>query len=485
MRHANPTRGRFIALFALLRPVGVAMMLTLGWRCCVFDIARADEVAASNPLPKVLRYDDDCRYLVDPSRHDDLWDPIKFIPLTALKESYLTIGGEWRERFESYENPTFGLHGVDDDRYLLQRFLLNADLHLGEDFRTFVQLGSYQQFGRQGGPLPTDEDDLDLQQGFLEAKVGLDAGTQLGARAGRQEIILGSGRLVTMREGPNIRRSFDGLRTMFRAGDLRLDGLLVRTVEINNGIFDDKTDPDQSLWGLYAVMPFPGISGAHLDLYYLGLETDTSVYAAGVGGETRHSLGTRFWGVFGPLDYNLEALYQLGSFDGSDIRAWGASSDIGVSFADFWLRPRLGLKADAESGDSNLADHQLETFNPLFPNHAYFSEAALAAPVNSLDVHPNVTFWPLEGLSVNLGVDFFWRENTDDAIYSASLTPIAGTAGGNDRYIGSLITAHGQWHLDRHVELNLDYTHFNAGATVTQAGGTDVDFFMFSAAYRF
>jgi hypothetical protein len=31
----------------------------------------------------------------------------------------------------------------------------------------------------------------------------------------------------------------------------------------------------------------------------------------------------------------------------------------------------------------------------------------------------------------------------------------------------------------------LDYTHFNAGATVKQAGGTDVDFVMFSAAYRF
>ena len=70
-------------------------------------------------------------------------------------------------------------------------------------------------------------------------------------------------------------------------------------------------------------------------------------------------------------------------------------------------------------------------------------------------------------------------------MYTASLTPIPGTAGGDDPYIGNLITIHGEWRPDRHLEFNADYTHFNAGGTVEQAGGSDVDFFMLSAAYRF
>jgi hypothetical protein len=38
---------------------------------------------------------------------------------------------------------------------------------------------------------------------------------------------------------------------------------------------------------------------------------------------------------------------------------------------------------------------------------------------------------------------------------------------------------------DKPLEFNADYTHFDVGGTVKQAGGTDVDFVMLSAAYRF
>lgn len=436
-------------------------------------------------MPKVLRYEEDYRYLADQAKRSDFWDPIKFIPLTSSKESYLTLGGEWRERFENYDPPAFGLPGIDHDAFVLHRLLLSGDLHLGEQFRTFVQLGSHQESGRKGLPVPTDEDDLDLQQGFLETRLDVTDTTSIGLRAGRQEIILGSGRLVTIREGTNVRRSFDGARAMLRSGGYALDALWARTVDLEHGIFDDETNTNEALWGLYGVLPVPGIGGAHLDLYYLGLEREPAFYFAGTADERRHSLGGRFWGNAGSFDYNLEALYQFGDFGDSDIGAWGASSDIGFTFADVPWQPRIGLKADGESGDDDLADNHLGTFNPLFPNHAYFSEAALAAPMNAIDVHPNLTLHPLDDLTLRVGWDFFWREDTDDGIYAASLAPIPGTAGGGDRYIGNLVTIHGQWRPDRHLEFNADYTHFNAGRTVTQAGGTDVDFVMLSAAYRF
>lgn len=445
----------------------------------------ADEAAQPDPYPKVLRYEEDYRYLADPTKRSDFWDPIKFIPLTASKESYLTIGGEWRERYENFDPPAFGLTGIDHDGFVLHRLLLSGDLHLGEEFRTFVQLGSHFESGRKGLPVSTDDDDLDLQQGFLETKFDLTEVTSAGLRAGRQEIVLGSGRLVTIREGTNVRRSFDGARAMLRSAGYNVDALWAETVELEEGLFDDEPNSDEALWGLYGVLPAPGIESAHLDLYYLGLEREPAFYAAGTADERRHSVGARFWGDAGSFDYNLEALYQFGEFGGREIGAWAASSDIGFTFTDVSWQPRIGLKANAESGDDDLTDDRLGTFNPLFPNHAYFTEAALAAPMNGIDVHPNLTLHPTDELTLRVGWDFFWREDTDDGIYSAALTPIAGTAGGDDRYIGNLVIVHGQWRPDRHLELNAEYTHFEVGGTVKQAGGRDVDYVMFSAAYKF
>ena len=205
----EPTGG-----MAVIQPTRIALIAGL----LAFPAASlADEAAQPTPYPKILRYEEDYRYLADPTKRSDFWDPIKFIPLTPSKESYLTIGGEWRERYENFDPPAFGLTGIGHDEFVLHRLLLSGDLHLGEEFRTFVQLGSHFESGRKGLPVPTDEDDLDLQQGFLELNFDVTETTNAGLRAGRQEIILGSGRLVTIREGTNVRRSFDGARAMLRS----------------------------------------------------------------------------------------------------------------------------------------------------------------------------------------------------------------------------------------------------------------------------
>jgi hypothetical protein len=66
---------------------------------------------------------------------------------------------------------------------------------------------------------------------------------------------------------------------------------------------------------------------------------------------------------------------------------------------------------------------------------------------------------------------------------------LAGTHPGNRRRRRSLHWQSGrsswQWRPDRHLEFNVEYTHFDVGGTVKQAGGKDVDFVMLSAAYRF
>src|SRR5205814_3483420 len=89
----------------------------------------------SAPPFKQLRYNENYAYLRDTSRHSDYLDAIKFIPLNTNRDWYLTLGGEIRERYESYHNSLWGRGPQDDNGYLLQRYMVHADAHLGDDFR--------------------------------------------------------------------------------------------------------------------------------------------------------------------------------------------------------------------------------------------------------------------------------------------------------------------------------------------------------------
>jgi Alginate export len=159
--------------------------------------------------------------------------------------------------------------------YDLHRLLLNGDLHIGDSFRTFIQFGNHLVSSKSLSP-PTDVDRFDLQQGFADLKAPLGQNVSMTFRGGRQEILLGSERLVGVREGPNIRMSFDGGRVFYESPDLRLDAFGVVPVVPERGVFDDRGDarqafPGKVLWGVYGVMPVKAVPGLHLDLYYLGL----------------------------------------------------------------------------------------------------------------------------------------------------------------------------------------------------------------------
>src|SRR6266540_3797213 len=147
---------------------------------------------APRPPPYLqLRYDEDYSFLNDPARRTDFLDPLKYIPLDGSGEFYLGFGGEARERYEYFHNSLWGQGPQDDDGYLLQRYMLHADLHLGESLRVFGQLKSGLENGRSGGPRPTDEDKLDLHQAFLDVTLATINSTTLVFRGGRQELLFG------------------------------------------------------------------------------------------------------------------------------------------------------------------------------------------------------------------------------------------------------------------------------------------------------
>mgnify|MGYP000665070938 FL=1 len=456
--------------------------------------AAAAQTAPSPPPPpaapgappdfKLFRYDEDYRYLADPSAPRDYWDPMKHIVLDRDYPIYLSVGGELRERFEYYSAPDFGLFGAKPNGYLLQRFLINSDLHVGDGFRAFVQLGSYFAFGKDFAA-PPYEDQLDVQQAFVDFRVPLapEIGLAPILRAGRQEMAFGSQRIVAIRDAPNVRRAFDGFRLHAEMGNFRIDALAVRPVLNRLGVFDDPSNTNQALWGLYATAMFA--PGRGLDLYYLGYDNARSAFAGSAGQETRQSIGLRLFGVAGGWDWDWEALWQFGSFANRQILAWTVSSNTGYTFRETPWSPRLGLKADIASGDSTPGGRTVGTFNALYPKLAYFNAAALVAPANVMDLQPSLAIRPFRNVAVTLGWDFLWRQTTQDAIYVEPFVAVPGTAGQGSSYIGNQIALDIAWQIDRHILLEASYVHFTAGDTLRSAGGRDVDFVAVAATYRF
>jgi hypothetical protein len=426
-----------------------------------------------------LRQDEDWSPLCDSALRTALVDALKCIPLTADGSAWLSLGGEVRQRYEYTHNPLWGDDPQDDNGVFLQRYMAQGDLHLNRHVRLFGQLYSALQDGRAGPTSPVDENQLDVQQAFVELSAPLPESSSGMLRAGRQELRYGSGRLVDVREGPNVRRKFDGGLGRLARDNWRLDAIAVRPADDEPGMFDDGTNGSQALWGTYLAgrspswLPF----GSSLEVYYLGYRNDQATYDQGSGPETRQTVGARVWGERVGWDWNWEFIGQFGEFGRGDIRAWSVATDTGYTWNGAPLIPRVGLSANIASGDEDPDDPDLETFNPLYPRGSYFSELALLGPRNFYNLHPFLTVNPTDRLAITADVDFFWRLQTEDGIYSPNGQLLRSGAGSDARYVGTEVSLNTSWQVNGWINLTGVYAHFFPGRFVQETGpAKDIDY---------
>jgi len=408
------------------------------------------------PLPT---YEEDWRALQGVAR-TDLWDPVKFVPLSADGTTSLSLGGEVRVTYERFGNPNFGLTPPDPAGYLLQRYLLHADVHVGSRVRVWTEFNSSLENGRIGGPRPViDEDRLDLHQAFVDVTVGATGPSAAVLRVGRQEIAVGSGRMYALREGPNVPLSFDGVRLIAHAGPWHLDSWAARPVDTTPGVFDDGSHRSFDVWGVYGRRVITlWRRSVGLDVYYLGLARDAAQFGQGTANETRHTFGARVWHQ-GTWAYDVEAMFQAGRFGSGDIRAWRSVIEGSHLLADAVWSPRLGLVFDAASGDKNPADPNLQTFNAMFQSGMYSGRAQLLGPSNSVRFEPSVTFAPARQVLVSAGLGFYWRESIYDALYGIPGQVVVPSNGVTDRYEGSRPTVQIDWQLTRHLSAHVNYIY--------------------------
>lgn len=376
-----------------------------------------------------------------------------------------------REQLEHVSDDVFGAGGTRDD-VAQHRLLVSLDGRPFPSLRTFLELGAYAQNGRNGGSSPVDESDPDLHQGIVEWRP---QNGPLQLSLGRQEWTLGSGRLISVRDGPNIRRTFDGARLDTQLAAFQLRAFWGRPVRNEPEAFDDRARRAEHLSGLQLAIPLAGAVGA--EIYALDYARDQARFAQGLADEDRRSFGLRLHGRRGRFDFNSEAVWQSGHWGDARIRAWTLANDFGwQATAGDALRPRLGLKADLASGDRHAGDGRLETFNALYPNPSYFSDASLIAPANLIDLQPHLSLGLPRGLSLHAGWNLLWKHREADAVYTTPvpLAPVADSTG-RARFIGHQWQLSARQILGGHMSVEASYVRFEPGKGLSglQDGGID------------
>jgi|GEM_PF-3933678 hypothetical protein len=407
-------------------------------------------VTQAQTIFKNHRYDDDVNLLIEKQP----W--LSGIKNIAIGSTRLDVGGEARISREWSINPDFGKGINQAQGYWLGRYALHFNLKMSEDFRLFTQFKYSNVEGKDGEPGKLDDDYLDVQQLFLD-KLWMNSDGNSFLRIGRQEASIGSGRWVSLREGPNSRLTFDSLLWQQRFGEQVLELFAGRPTLIEREDFDNKQDPDQ-LFVVLSGNRFWKIGDSVVDGYLIYFQDDVAEYRSVSGTEERYGVGTRWMTGTGDVKGNTDVMFQWGRVNDTDIVAYGLASEI------LWRRsPVLSYttKLSYFTGDGATGDGQLSTFNAFYPRGTYYGWSAQIGHPNLVAIQPGAVYFLRDDLRFASDIGFYWRQSKGDTIYRGNSTPLSfANVDSDQNFIGSQFNALLEWQTTPVVVTSLEYSYF-------------------------
>ena len=425
------------------------------------------------------RSEEDWSVLADPRVAREPLDGLKYIPLVPTDPKiYLSFGVNVRERLVLDHATFFGTPPGESGEWILSRLEWHADLRLGNHIQIFTQFTNAIVPGKEKR-LAVDQDRLDVEQAFIGLTEPFAGGT-LRLRLGRHVLPFELQRFVSVREGPNLRQSYDAAFADFERGGWRVSGAYTQPVQIRDEhAFDDYSNHHLTFSGGRVQYRWPG--STQLSVSYSNYRQDDAVFASVRGNERRNSIDVRTSGTANAFDWDVEGMNQSGSIGAQTIDAKALGSSVGYTFVDVRWKPRMGLAVDVATGDRNPIDDRLDTFNPLFPN-AYYLAGYTGFP-NLIHVRPALTVQPARTINLTAAFGGQWRETTADAVYVFPNVPLVGTAGTPGRYTGTYGELRGDWTITPHYVVALDAVLYAIGTAIRQAGGRDANYVSVQVSY--
>jgi len=440
------------------------------------QVVRADDQTATPQRPAILfnRWQEDWSVLADPRVPRQPFDEFKYIPLSDTdRYTYLSFGADSRERFEANNAAGFGTGANRNQDYVISRNEFHADLRIANQVQAFVQLqADYAPWKTM--LTPVDVDRLDLEQAFVVLTEAVGGGT-LKLRAGRQQFAFDLQRFVSVRDGPNVRQSYDAGWADYENGPWRFITFYSLPVQVrDNRIFDDYSSVTKQTFGM-ARAEYKFSESLFIAGYYANFTQANVQFPNASGDERRDIFDVHLNGNANHFDFDLEVMNQTGRIGIEPIEAWAVGSIAGYTFAKVNWSPRVGIQLDAASGDGSTKQ-TFGTFNPLFPNGYYFTLAGYTGYANLIHVKPSLTLTPTSSLKIVIAAAAQWRQTTADAVYIQPDLAVPKTAGRPGAYTGSYGQFRLDWTIDRATSFAIEAVHFKIGEAVRNAGGHDSNY---------
>lgn len=433
--------------------------------CCDKKQKALSAAVASSHKP--LFYDNDFSYVCDPAYCDwHLGDNFKQRCLSDCVK--YDIGGQFRLRQHAERNDRgLGLTGNDDD-FLLYRTRLYGDFHMGDCFRIYVEgldaVSNYETYP----PRPIEENRLDIQNLFADAKLLEHSRGEMWARYGRQELLYGAQRTVSPLDWANTRRTFEGAKLFWTGKKWNIDAFWTRPSQIDANQFDSP-NYDQEFGGIYST--YKGFENSTVDYYYLRYVNTLSPFDF-------DTLGMRWAGKHCDWLYEIEAAVQLGEYQEADHNAGAFTVGLGRKYEEVCWKPAIWLYYDWASGN----DVEGNGYHHLFPlAHKYLGFMDLFGRRNIETPNVQVSVKPHEKLTLLLWYYYFFLENQNDVPYTVTMAPFNSGNSPASPDLGHEIDLTATWKSTPRTALLFGYSHFFSGEYYKQTAGLayrgDADFF--------
>lgn len=409
------------------------------------------------------------------------WRPLRYVPLDRSGRHWLTLGGEYRARVEAIDRPTYGVTPARGYVALDERFLVHADLRSESGARLFVQLAAALSNGRHQ-LRSFDRSAPDLQQAFVDFPLGR---PDFLLRVGRQEFDGDGNRLLAIRDAANLRRAFDMVQLDLTTRADRISIFYGSPVLNGHGEFDDRRVRGETMLGLIARKGWGrGNLRGSAGVFAIDRSRPLAVYQDARGLERRQTLGLRVTVDAPRYTANLTAAIQRGKIAASSIHAAGFAGEFFYKLRLSSLPVRFGASFGLASGDRRPNDRRLGTFDVIYPNLGYFTDAPIVYPGNTWDIQPQAIVRATGHLEVGGGVEIVSRLTGRDATYQSGVPRLA-PDGRSDRLLGVLPTLKMTWTPTGHLTVVAAAVHAFAGTVPAAAGARAVNFGVLQMSARY
>lgn len=349
--------------------------------------------------------------------------------------------------------------------------------------------------------LPENDNDLNLHQGYVF--VGNHKEFPVSLKLGRQELVYGDQRQVDHFRWNNNARTFDAAKLRYQNALFGVDAFTGGLVYNDNHNFNQSHLDTDAFSGLYFnFVNIPGVTAKNIvEAYYYNRDVDRDSATedwSGIAAPFRNPavqdldvVGLRLKskpGAYGPWDFGIELMHQFGdrALTGpaatplsvataalSEQDAYAAVLQLGHTWTESALQPRLAFIYSYASGDGDASDGTSETFQNLFATtHLHYGYADFSSLQNLHDFRTAFTFKPRTNLTVAVEHHFQFLADSADLWYNvAGVSRSAGgyATRGTSNELGQEVDLVIGWYPAIHTHVELGVSHYFTGDYIEES----------------